>query len=256
MPESNTPIPANPKPDLFTTLRRLGPAGIVAGIASTLPPITGTALLVFVPKVAPWIRDHGTYAPFVVIALYWLLGGAMLLPTYGYSATCGWAFGSAVGAFTALTGIVGACMLNFLWARAVCQDRVTKLLNENPKSRAVYAALLGGSRLKTLGIVTLLRLPPNSPFALTNVLLAATKVPLMTVMAGTLVGMLPRTLIVVLAAAQMSQLDPDEKRSPWMWAFGIGSTIAVLAVLGFIARRALERATAAPSPEPHTPTPG
>lgn len=243
------------KPKTWQKLRSLGPAGILAAFAGTIPGMTGVTLLASVSSLGPWLREQGAYAVFFLVLAYWAVGGAMLLPTYGYSATCGWAFGPLIGGIAALSGIVGASLINYLWARAVCKDRVVKLLDSDPRSRAVYHALLGGSRLKTLGIVCLMRFPPFAPFALTNVLLAATRVPPGIVFLGTLLGMMPRSLIVVVAASKMANLSETEKTHPAVFIGGIAVTVAVLWILGVLSNRALTNATRTATPLPATPQP-
>lgn len=228
-------------------LRRLGPAGWVTVLSGTLPPILGMTILATSLKLAPWLDSHRPLSVFLTAAAFMLAGGMMLAPTYSFSWLCGLSFGFSVGLATGMTAITGAALINYAWARAVCKDRITTLLDENPKSRAVHNALLHGSPLKTFGIVTLLRLPPTSPFALANVLLAATKVPFVTVFFATLLGMLPRTAIVVAAGAGLESLDPDVKKNPLVWAAGIVVTIIVLMILTAVSKKALAQATATPS---------
>lgn len=242
---------------IFAFLKRLGPAGVVTAFASFLPGMTGTLVLVFLQQIGEWLKSQGTAGVFIAMGAFTLLGGFMLAPTYSFSALCGWSFGVRVGLFAAMGAIMAAGLLNYAWAKVVCQDRVITILEENPKARAIYVSLLRSSRLKTLGVVTLLRLPPTSPFALTNVLLAATKVPFMTVVAGTLVGMLPRTLIVVVASAGLSRLDAEAKQNPVTWVIAILLTVLALASLGWLGRRALEQATSSGGPDivPKTQTP-
>lgn len=238
--------------DIF---RRLGPAGWVTLFASTLPPLLGMTVLATSLKLAPWLKSHMPESMFMTAGAFAVLGGAMLAPTYSFSWLCGLSFGLVPGVFTAMTAITSAGMLNYLWARAVCKDRITTLLDEHPKSRAIHQSLLHGSALKTFVIVTLLRLPPTSPFALANVLLAATKVPLLTVFGATVLGMLPRTAIVVAAGAGLESLDPDMKKNPLVWAGGIVVTVIVLVILGVVARKALEQATRPDDSSPPHPAP-
>lgn len=239
---------------IISWLKRLGPAGVVTVLAGTLPPVMGFVVIAFISKIGDWLRTHGTTGVLTAIVAFTVLGGAMLAPTYSFSALCGWAFGIRVGSFTAMTAIVAAAMVNYVWAKVVCKDRLTRLLDENPKSRAIYHSLLTSSELKTLGVTILLRLPPTSPFALTNVLLAATKVRFMTVFAGTVVGMLPRTLIVVFVLAHMSRLDLSQSKA--LFIGGLVSMVVVLGILGWLGRRALDHAIATGEVPPDTrPTP-
>ena len=98
------------------------------------------------------------------------------------------------------------------------------------------------------GRVTLLRLPPNSPFATTNFLMAATRVPLAAYLLGTLAGMAPRTAAVVYFGSGLSQLDLKNHASLASLAVSLVLTIIVIAVIGRLANQALAKVTAAAAP--------
>jgi uncharacterized membrane protein YdjX (TVP38/TMEM64 family) len=132
----------------------------------------------------------------------------------------------------------------------VSKDRVEELIEGNPKARAIRDALVGQGPWRTLLVVALLRLPPNSPFALANLVMATTGVPLPAFLAGTLLGMLPRTAVAVALAAAAAATGAEDIQTfvrhggPWLLAAGVAGGMAVLGVVGAIARRALRRVTA------------
>lgn len=239
---------------ILATLRRLGPAGVVAALAGVLPAVAGALILVNLPSLGRFLRDHAPGSAVLAAAAFVVVGGAMLAPTYSFAILCGWSFGPVLGPLTAVPAIALAALANYAWARRVMRDRVVKLLEEKPASRAVYNALLRASPLKTLLVVCLVRLPPNSPFAVTNVLLAATRVPVPTVLLGTVLGMLPRTVIVTLAAAHMRQLSAEQRNDPRLWILGLALTIGALALLAHLSKKALSAATT-PPPSPDSPAP-
>jgi uncharacterized membrane protein YdjX (TVP38/TMEM64 family) len=80
--------------------------------------------------------------------------------------------------------------------------------------------------------------------------MATTGVPLPSFLAGTLLGMLPRTAVAVALAAAASSTGAEDiqtfvrHRGPWLLAAGVMGGMAVLGALGMIARRALRRVTA------------
>jgi uncharacterized membrane protein YdjX (TVP38/TMEM64 family) len=86
------------------------------------------------------------------------------------------------------------------------------------------------------------------PFALTNFLMAAARVPLKSFIVGTFVGMLPRSSAVVFVGAGVSELTFDNPQNSWLIVFGIIATIISIIVIGRIAKRALERLTAKQTP--------
>lgn len=255
-PDTNgTPAPAAPATDaprqdsVGSIVRKLGPASALAIGALAFPPIGGMLILVYIDTIARWFETHGAAGVWLYAAGFALFAGLALLPTYAQSILGGWAFGVAGGFPAALGGFVGGAIIGYGVARPTASARVTALINEKPKWAAVRDALVGGSPLKTLGIVTLMRLPPNSPFAMTNLVLASTRVPLWIYIVGTAVGMAPRTFAAVWLGATLhtqftSLREGLDAQKPWWWlAVGIALTFVVLGVIGFIANRALERVT-------------
>jgi uncharacterized membrane protein YdjX (TVP38/TMEM64 family) len=226
--------------------KRLGPAAILGIIATVLPPLGSIVLFWKINQIGQWLRDHGTSGPFVYVGGFIVLTGLALLPTYASAILGGWAFGFEVGGIAAMSGFTGAAILGYVIGRLGSGDRVERILAEKPRWKAVRDALVGGSFAKTFAIVTLLRLPPNSPFAITNLVLASVKTNPVAYVLGTIIGMAPRTLIVIYIAADLAQrLDPaqaaEAKKPMWLIVGGIAVSVAVLGLIGFIAKRALDR---------------
>lgn len=236
--------PAAGPTDWSSLARRLGPAGPLALAAAVLPAIGGFALLGFMGPVADWLHGHAEWGVFLYVFGFALLSGLALLPTWSQAILGGFAFGFASGFPAAMGGFVGGSLLGYLIARRAAGERVVGLIQEQPRWAVVYEALLGSGVARSLLIVTLLRLPPNSPFAMTNLVMAATRVPLVVYVVGTLLGLAPRTGIAVLAGESMKVFDPREAMSSaWMIA-GIVMMVVALGVIGLIANRALARVAA------------
>jgi uncharacterized membrane protein YdjX (TVP38/TMEM64 family) len=223
--------------------RRLGPAGVLALITLTLPPLGSIVLLYYINEVGEWFRSHQQWGPAIYVLAFWVLVGLALLPTYASAIVGAWAFGFTTGCTAALIGFSGAALIGYLISSLASGDRVVKLIEEKPKWRIVYDALLRSSKWKAFLIVFLLRVPPNSPFAATNLLLASTRVPLGIFLLATLLGMTPRTAAVALAASRMSELSLSVPEHRWTIALGIVLTILVLVVIGMIGKHALDRVT-------------
>jgi uncharacterized membrane protein YdjX (TVP38/TMEM64 family) len=236
---------------LVTFVKRLGPASILAAGAAVLPPLGSIVLFTYMNSVGQWLRSHEHEGVAMYIAGFSLLAGLALLPTYASAILGGWAFGFNVGFPAALCGFLGGALIAYGVCRPTAGDRVEKIIAEKPKWKAVRDALVGGSALKTLGIVTLLRVPPNSPFALTNLVLSSVKVPLWIFLLGTLVGMAPRTAVAVLIASKLqNQMASEvaEQRPWWIIAAGIVLSLVVLGVIGVIAQKALTKLTGEQGP--------
>ncbi|MDX2116381.1 MAG: VTT domain-containing protein, partial [Planctomycetota bacterium] len=233
---------------LGSVVKKLGPTSVLAVMALVLPPLGGFLVIGFMDTIATWLESHRAAGPWIYAGAFAVLAGLALLPTYAQAILGGWAFGLAVGYPAALAGFTGAALLGYAVARPTAGERVTKLIDEQPKWAAVRDALLpeashGRSHgfWRTLGIVTLLRLPPNSPFAITNLLLASVRVPLHIYIIGTVLGMAPRTFVAVWLGATLHQQFTsireglDAKKPWWLLAAGFVVTLLVLGVIGAIA---------------------
>jgi len=234
---------------------RLGPTTVLAGVAVALPALGGFGLLYYINPAADWLRGHDGAGVVVYAVGFAVFAGLALLPTYAQAILGGWAFGFGVGFPAALAGFVGASLIGYAVARRASGDRVVKIIEERPRWSAVYlalapAAVREGSRgfWRTLGVVALVRLPPNSPFALMNLMLASVRAPLVVYVAGTALGMAPRTAAAVWIAAGLrerftSVREGLEAPTPWwVWVGGIAAMAAALVVIGRLARGALARA--------------
>lgn len=237
-----TTLPA--QETMGSLFKRSGAAGPLAVVASVMPAIGGFALLGSLNIVGPWLQSHGIGGVFLYAAAFAILAGLALLPTYAQAVLGGWAFGFAAGFPAALAGFFGGALIGYGIAWGATGDKVKTIIDEHPKWKAVREALVGSGFWKTLGIVALLRLPPNSPFALTNLVMAAAKVPRFPYLLGTLIGMAPRTGVAVYIASQIQDVaTAAETRPKWMIFAGIGLTLLVIVVIGHIAKKALEKVT-------------
>jgi uncharacterized membrane protein YdjX (TVP38/TMEM64 family) len=230
----------------------MGPAAWLAGAWAVFPALLGFLLLARLGPVAEWLKSHQSLGVAVYIAAFVLTAGLGLLPTYAQAILAGFAFGLVGGIPAALAGFTGAALLGYAVARAASGQRVEAEIARRPQWKLVRDALLAGSFWKDLGIVTLVRLPPNSPFALTNWVLAATRTHPLVVLLGTAIGMLPRTAIAVFVGSQLSEWSNPE-RPRWVFFATIASAAIVVFILIHIGKRALARATAAPAPDRVTP---
>jgi len=253
-PEHTTPEPGPAVPlseGFLATLRRLGPASVLAIISLTLPPLGGFLLLAYINPIADWLVSHEQTGLFIYSVAFAVLAGLALLPTYSQSILGGWAFGIALGIPAALAGFLGGALIGYAVAYHASGDRVDALMNEKPKWRAVRDALVRSGFWRALGLVTLIRLPPNSPFAATNLVLTSVRVPLAAYAIGTLVGMAPRTAAAVWLGhslrPQFASLTEALKagKPPWLLIGGLVATIVivfiVLGIIGHIANKAIAK---------------
>lgn len=248
--EQKTEAPTDWKVTAVTIFKRLGPAGPLALLAATMPAIGGMLILVFLGTLGAWLRDHGQPGLVLYVTGFAVLSGLALLPTYAQSMLGGWAFGRVAGSCGAVSGALVGSLIGYVIARRASGERVVKLIGEHPKWQAVHQELLGSGFWRSLGIVTLLRLPPNSPFAMTNLVLAATRIRPLVYLLGSLFGLMPRTVAAAIIGAQAHQVTLDvHQRGPlWMTIVGIVLAVLVIGIIGALANRAISRITSVTNP--------
>jgi uncharacterized membrane protein YdjX (TVP38/TMEM64 family) len=238
-------------------LKSIAPTGLLGLLWSTAPAVAGILLLKHLGDVSVWLESQGRAGLAIYIATFILASGTGLLPTYAQAILGGWVFGVAAGLPAALTGFVGGALLGYAIAFLVSRDSVEHLIERNPKAKAVRNAIVGGGFWRTLGMVALFRLP-STPFALTNLAMASTRVPVGPFALGTAIGMAPRTAVAVSLAAAASATGAadivafaEERGVAWLM-LGIGTMVIAFAIIGSVAKRAIARITpasdGAPSP--------
>ncbi len=265
---------------------RLGPAGPLALFAAVGPPLGTIALFATAGVTVPWLREQGSLGVWVYAAAFAVCTGLALLPTYAQSGLAGYAFGVVNGSIASIVGFIGGSLIGYAIASRVSGERIVKLSEENPKFAAIRRALVGvdespGANAargtsgavprhfwRTLGLVTLLRVPPNSPFAVMNLALASLRVPRVPFVLGTAIGMAPRTILAAAlgswiagsqagaAAAGGAEFTSDAwyAAAPrWLYFVGLGVTAAVLIALTMLANRVIARAAGAPRADNSTP---
>jgi uncharacterized membrane protein YdjX (TVP38/TMEM64 family) len=250
----------------FSDFGKAGPAAVVAAF---LPAIGGFTLIGFTPTIAPWLRDLGVTGLLLYIAVFAVTSGLAILPTFAQAALGGYAFGLALGLPGALVGFLGGSLIGYFTARKVTGDDAIKGVQKHPKWNVVVRSFFPDRQddgqtdnknrgfWRTLGLITLIRFPPNSPFALTNIVLSSVKVDILPYAIGTVVGMLPRTAVVCyLGSIIQGELSEDvslkSSRPGWFVPVGIGITLVVLFALAKLGDMAIKKAIARgelPEPE-------
>lgn len=254
-PENNQPAHADsPGPDNKAAgpvwnWRNLGPAGVLGLAWAILPALLGGLLLVRLGAVGDWLGEDRSQGLVIYTLLFALTAGLGLLPTYAQAVLGGWVFGFVEGTAAALVGFTLAALLGFLIARLVARTSVQAVLARYPRAAAIRAGLLGRGPWRSTGVVALLRLPPNSPFALANLAFSSSGVALLPFLVGTLLGMAPRTAVATGfahagASSGARDLQSFVSDGPGWWVLVIGLVlfVVVFQILAHLAQGALERA--------------
>ncbi len=224
----------------ITELGRLTPMGIVA----TFLPMAGSALLIlFLLPIGGWLRENWYGGIGVVLVGTVLFCGLAMLPTNVIGILSGWAFGFPVGLLILIIGTIGASVVSFAINSRISGNQLSAVLEKKPRLRAIHTALLRKDVWNTTLIVFLLRVSVVMPFALTNLLLAASRVNLRAYIAGTAFGHLPRAAAVAFIGSGLSELNLADTRDTKLFVAGLIATVASMIVIGILSRKALERVT-------------
>ena len=237
-----------------TILRRLGPGGPLALISATLPAIGLVTLAFCFNLIGPWLKAQAGLGLLIYILGFALCAGLAIFPTHIQAALGGWAFGVAVGLPAAYAGVLGAALLGYVIGIRATGDRALQIIAEKPKWQAVYNGLVRSGFAKSLLIVLLVRLAV-SPFALTNLVLAAARVNPIAYTLGTVLGLAPRTGAVVFLAVGLKEVTAETPHKRWLWIASLLVTLVAVAIIGHIANQAITRVTTDRSAEPVTAKP-
>jgi len=257
VPKENptSPLPGAPRELPWTAqfldgLKEMGPVVWAMGLLSlTLPGIVGTFVIfgsAFGPeRVRSFVTGFGPNAPWITLGIFAVATGSAIAPTYALSFACGAIFRSlAIGGSVAMGGVVGGALVGYAWGALLARKRVMDVVNRHEKARVIRHALLDRPMHTETWVVGLIRFPPNSPFALTNLVMSSLTVSLPAYTVGTLVGMLPRTLFAVWLGIQAGDLAQAQSASKGFRlivgaVIGIAVFIAVYRVMSKWAKQAL-----------------
>ena len=244
---------------------RLWASTLLGVLWVTTPPLFGFWILAEIGVIGEWLRSLGgpVIAEFstgdagvtqirlgglVVYALLFMFcSGVGILPTYAQAILGGWIFGFWLGTPAALLGFTGGAAVGWIICRLISRDAVVEWIDRKPKWSVIRHAFLEEGFWRTLGIVTLVRLPPNSPFSLTNLAMSAGGARPAPYLLGTLIGMTPRTAIAVgFAAAAAADGSRDiqtfvSEKGFLPIVIGVGAMIVVFVILAKIANSAMAR---------------
>lgn len=221
--------------------------GVLGAAWTGLPALLGFWLLAELGSISAWLREHPGEGVLIYVAIFAVTAGLGLLPTYAQSILGGWVFGVAAGVPAALAGFLGGALLGFVVVRLVARESVQRFIDRRPRAAVVREALVGRGPWRTVGVVALLRMPPNSPFALSNLVMASAGVRLLPFLAGTAMGMMPRTVLAVwlaAAAAATGAMDIQsfaKERGILVVIVGFVAMAISLSILGMVAKAALRR---------------
>ncbi|HQZ96431.1 MAG TPA: VTT domain-containing protein [Pyrinomonadaceae bacterium] len=213
-------------------------------VVSTLLPIVGSSiLLIFLLPIGHWLRENWELGILVFLTGTLFFCGLALLPTNVIGIVSGWAFSFELGLLVLMIGVVGASIISFVINTQISGNRFPEILKKHPRSTAIYDSLLQDNLKKTTLIILLLRLSVVMPFAFTNFLLAASRVPFWAFVIGTAAGMLPRSASMAFVGSGLAELNLNNTRDTYIFVIGAVASVLAIITIAIISRKALERLT-------------
>ena len=229
---------------------------IAVGIAAVLAVVTLAKTLnvqEHLLDLVAWIRDAG-WSGLAIFALAYVAATVLFLPGSILTLGAGFAYGVGLGTAAVVVAANLGALVAFVLGRTVARGWVAAKVQENARFAAIDHAV-GREGLK---IVLLTRLSPIFPFNLLNYAFGVTGVSAQDYVIGSLIGMLPGTLMYVYLGSlitNVSELASGRASGGSMqqlfYFAGLAATVGVSIYVTRIARRALAEATERVSePEP------
>ncbi len=221
---------------------------VLGALWITVPPLMGFWLIAKLGPVGDWLRARPDDGVLIFIAVFAVTAGIGVLPTYAQAILGGWVFGAAMGSAASMCGLIAAAAIGFFLARFVSGSAIVALIDGNPRGAVIRKALVEANQRRTFLLIALLRLPPNSPFAIANLAMGAAGVRPLPLLAATALGMLPRTIVTCAAAATAAATGAHDIQhlvveKGWIGlAIGLCALVVVMMIIAAVARKALRRA--------------
>ena len=144
-----------------------------------------------------WVADHRVVAPLLFLALY-LLAGLALLPVMWLQILAGYGFGLWLGVTFSLAGATIAAVCSYLVSRTLLADYVH---NQFEARHAKLRALDENLGHNGLLVVMAARLMHFHPFGVSNNLIGVSRITLIDVALGTVLGNTPAITFYVAVGA-------------------------------------------------------
>ncbi|WP_052031921.1 TVP38/TMEM64 family protein [Novipirellula maiorica] len=180
-----------------------------------------------------YVQNHPFWSPLSGFVIYLALS---LVPgTTGKSIVYGWLFGFWIGLAIASVALTIAAVISFLVVRYLFREVVEAKLSKIIEAIDRAIARNGGSYLLSLRLV-------HAPYTLINYASGATAIPVTTFAWTTWVGMLPGTIVFVLAGSQLPTLRTIAQQGVWSIVdLKLFALLSLFALLPIVTRWGLRR---------------
>jgi len=194
-----------------------------------------------------WVHGAGATG-MLLFALAYVLACVFFLPGSILTLGAGFAYGVGAGVPLVWLSANAGAALAFVLGRTLLRDWVASRVSANPRFAAIDRAV-GQQGFK---IVLLTRLSPVFPFNLLNYAFGVTRVRFRDYVLGSILGMLPGTVMYVYLGSLVTSLTqlatgqaPGGTAQHAFYLVGLLATVVVTLYVTRVARRALAEATAA-----------
>jgi uncharacterized membrane protein YdjX (TVP38/TMEM64 family) len=221
------------------------PLLVLLALLAVLPIVGAWLLLGKADAVGERLDAESASAMVLFIVIGGVIVGVSLLPTYAVALVGGWVFGGTWGWLASLLAVAVGAAVSYGGAKWIARDRLLRHVAQRQRWEEFRRAMIGQRGLRAAGLIALLRLPPQMPFAMGNAMLTALGVPFWPFLLGTTVGMLPRITVTVGVGAALEQITFDEPADAGPKLLFIGLGVASIVVLGLWSRRVWKRLVAA-----------
>jgi uncharacterized membrane protein YdjX (TVP38/TMEM64 family) len=188
-----------------------------------------------------WVRGAGVPG-MVVFAVVYVVATVLFLPGAILTLGAGFAYGVLVGTPIVWVAANVGALLAFLLGRTVARDWIAARVGRSPRFAAIDRAVAE----EGFRIVLLTRLSPIFPFNVLNYAFGLTRVGLRDYVLGSLLGMLPGTVMYVYLGSLVTSLAElaagragAGTAGRVFYLAGLAATIAVTVYVTRLARRAL-----------------
>ncbi len=194
-----------------------------------------------------WIRAAGTAGVGIFILTY-VLAAVLFLPGSVLTLGAGFVYGVITGTVIVWVAANTSAALAFLLGRTLARQWIAGKVHANPRFAAIDRAV-GAQGFK---IVLLTRLSPAFPFSLLNYAYGLTGVRFRDYVLGSLIGMLPGTIMyvylgsLVTSVTELASGRASGGTGQQLFYFaGLAATVLATVYVTRVARRALAQATGA-----------
>jgi uncharacterized membrane protein YdjX (TVP38/TMEM64 family) len=195
----------------------------------------------WVEALVTWTRHEGVLG-LAGFALVFIGFALTMLPTLELYVGAGLIYGTWWGAvlMTVLSLVAS------LAAYAIARSSLRRWIEHRLAQHRRIQELDKGIGMHAFSLGTLLRLAPVLPFGVTNYALGATRITLGMYVLTVITGTVPTNVIYAYAGSllhRVSELRTAHEGHPLLLWGGLAATVAATVLLGWIAKRALDRAS-------------